>query len=87
MFNCGVLAEPTLVKNSVLVNFAAVKSNSSASVGYFFPVTMRANPTMAGTGLSLNRFTANQNGAVSQMGTTSGATAYSLTAFTASAEL
>jgi len=61
--------------------------NSSASVGYFFPVTMRANPTMVGTGLSLNRFTANQNGAVSQLGSTSGATAYSLSAFTATAEL
>jgi hypothetical protein len=61
--------------------------NSSASVGYFFPVTMRANPTMAGTGLSLNRFTANQAGAVAQLGSTSGATAYSLSAFTASAEL
>ena len=61
--------------------------NSSASVGYFFPVTMRANPTMAGTGLSLSRFTANQDGAVAQLGSTSGATAYSLSAFTASAEL
>ena len=61
--------------------------NTTASVGYFFPVTMRANPTMVGTGLSLNRFTANQNGAVSQLGSTSGATAYSLSAFTATAEL
>ena len=61
--------------------------NSSASVGYFFPVTMRANPTMAGTGLTLSRFTANQDGAVAQLGSTSGATAYSLSAFTASAEL
>lgn len=61
--------------------------NSSASVGYFFPVTMRANPTMAATGLSPSRFTANQAGAVVQLGSTSGATAYSLSAFTASAEL
>jgi hypothetical protein len=61
--------------------------NTSAAVGYFFPVTMRANPTMAGTGLSLNRFTANTAGAVAQLGTTSGATAYSLSAFTATAEL
>jgi hypothetical protein len=61
--------------------------NTTASVGYFFPVTMRANPTMVGTGLSLARFTANQAGAVAQLGTTSGATAYSLSTFTASAEL
>jgi len=61
--------------------------NTTASVGYFFPVTMRANPTMVGTGLTLARFTANQAGAVAQLGTTSGATAYSLSTFTASAEL
>jgi len=61
--------------------------NTTASVGYFFPVTMRANPTMVGTGLSLARFTANQAGAVAQLGTTSGATAYGLSTFTASAEL
>ena len=61
--------------------------NTTASVGYFFPVTMRANPTMVGTGLTLARFTANQAGAVAQLGTTSGATAYSLSAFTATAEL
>jgi hypothetical protein len=61
--------------------------NTTAAVGYFFPVTMRANPTMVGTGLTLARFTANQAGAVAQLGTTSGATAYSLSTFTASAEL
>jgi hypothetical protein len=61
--------------------------NSSASVGYFFPVTMRSNPSMVGTGLSLNRFTANQHGAIAQLSSTSGASAYSLSDFTASAEL
>ena len=61
--------------------------NSSASIGYFFPVTMRANPSMVGTGLSLNRFTSNLNGAVAQLASTSSASAYSLSGFTASAEL
>ena len=62
-------------------------SNSSASAPFTFPVTMRANPTMAGTGLSLSRFTANTHNAVMQMGSTSAGNAYSLSAWTADAEL
>jgi len=62
-------------------------SNSSASAPFTFPVTMRANPTMAGTGLSLSRFTANTHNAVMQMGSTSAGNAYALSAWTADAEL
>jgi hypothetical protein len=62
-------------------------SNSSASAPFKFPVTMRANPTMNGTGLSLSRFTSNGDTAVMQMGSTSSGNAYSLSAYTADAEL
>ena len=62
--------------------------NSSASAAYTFPVTMRANPTMGGAvGLSLSRFTASVNNAVAQIGSSSGANAFALTAWTADAEL
>ena len=61
--------------------------NSSAQLGYFFPTTMRANPSMTGVGLSLNRFTANPYGGVAQLSSTSGASAYALTSWTADAEL
>lgn len=62
--------------------------NSSASAAYTFPVTMRANPTMSGAvGLSLNRFTSSVNNAVAQVGSSSSANAFSLTAWQADAEL
>tara|TARA_B100000963_G_scaffold271843_1_gene240041 strand:- start:527 stop:1546 length:1020 start_codon:yes stop_codon:yes gene_type:complete len=61
--------------------------NTSASVGYTFPVTMRANPTMVGVGLSLNRFTSSIHNAVAQMSSTVSNAAYSLASWTADAEL
>jgi len=61
--------------------------NTSASVGYTFPVTMRTNPTMVGVGLSLNRFTSSTHNAVAQMSSTVSNAAYSLASWTADAEL
>ena len=64
--------------------------NSSASVAYTFPVTMRANPTMAaltGSGVSnLNRFTSSIHNATMQHASTSPNGAYSLDTWTADAE-
>jgi hypothetical protein len=63
--------------------------NSSASVAMYFPTTMRAAPTMSGTlnAGSINRQTSMTDHAVFQMGSTSGATAYAITSYTATAEL
>ena len=65
--------------------------NTSASVAYTFPVTMRANPTMAaltGSGVSnLNRFTSSIHNATMQHGSTSSNAALSLDTWTADAEL
>jgi len=62
--------------------------NTSASVGYTFPVTMRASPTISGTtGISPSRFTASIHNAVVQLSSTSSGSAYAVTAFNASAEL
>ena len=63
--------------------------NSSASLAMYFPTTMRAAPTMSGTlnSGSINRQTSMTDHAVFQMGSTSGATAYAITSYTATAEL
>jgi len=63
--------------------------NSSAAVSFFFKNSMRANPSMSGviSSGSLNRFTANTEVAVAQIGTTSSATAYSINSYEANAEL
>jgi hypothetical protein len=63
--------------------------NSSASVAMYFPTTMRAAPTMSGTlnTGSISRQSSMPNHAVFQMGSTSGATAYAITSYTATAEL
>jgi len=63
--------------------------NTSASVGYFFKTSMRANPSMSGviSSGSINRFTANTEVAVAQIGSSSTATAYSLSSYEADAEL
>jgi hypothetical protein len=63
--------------------------NSSANSQIWFKTMMRASPTMSGTlnSGSLNRFTANKDGAVAQIGTVSSATAHALTAFEATSEL
>jgi len=63
--------------------------NSSASVAMYFPTTMRAAPTMSatlGTG-SVSRQTSMTDHAVFQMASTSGATAYSVASYTATAEI
>ena len=66
-------------------------SNSSASAPFTFPVTMRANPSMtavSGTAVAnLNRFTSSTHNAVMQHASTTSGNAYSLTAWTADAEL
>ena len=65
--------------------------NTSASVAYTFPVTMRANPTMAaltGSGVSnLNRFLASIHNATMQHASTASSAALSLDTWTADAEL
>ena len=65
--------------------------NTSASVAYTFPVTMRANPTMTaltGSAVSnLNRFNSSVHNASAQHASTSSNGAYSLDSWTASAEL
>ena len=65
--------------------------NTSASVAYTFPVTMRANPTMTaltGSGVSnLNRFTSSVHNATMQHGSTASSAALSLDTWTADAEL
>ena len=63
--------------------------NSSASLAMYFPTTMRAAPTMSGTlnTGSINRQTSMTDHAVFQMGSTSGATAYAITSYTAYSEL
>ena len=59
--------------------------NTSASVAYTFPVTMRAAPTMATT-YNFSRFTASVHNAVAQIGSTSQGNAYATTSWTADAE-
>lgn len=65
--------------------------NTSASVTYTFPVTMRSNPTMTaltGSAVSnLNRFTASIHNAAAQQASTSSNAALSLDTWTAEAEL
>jgi hypothetical protein len=63
--------------------------NSSANSQIWFKTMMRASPTMSGVlnSGSLNRFTANKDGAVAQIGTVSSATAHSLDSFIATSEL
>lgn len=65
--------------------------NTSASVAYTFPVTMRANPTMTaltGSAVSnLNRFTSSIHNATAQQASTSSNSALSLDTWTADAEL
>jgi hypothetical protein len=65
--------------------------NTSASVAYTFPVTMRANPTMAaltGSAVSnLNRMTSSIHNATAQHASTSSNAALSLDTWTADAEL
>ena len=65
--------------------------NTSASVAYTFPVTMRKNPSMSaltGSAVSnLNRFTSSVHNASAQHSSTSSNGAYSLDSWTADAEL
>jgi hypothetical protein len=63
--------------------------NSSASVAMYFPTTMRAAPTMSATlnTGSVSRQTSMTNHAVFQMASTSGATAYAVASYTATAEI
>lgn len=63
--------------------------NSSASVEMYFPTTMRIAPIVSGTPIagSINRQTSTTNMVVFQWATTSGATVYYITSYTASAEL
>ncbi len=64
--------------------------NTSASVAYTFPVTMRANPTMSaltGSAVSnLNRFTSSLHNATAQQASTSSNAALSLDTWTADAD-
>ena len=65
--------------------------NTSASVAYTFPVTMRANPTMTaltGSAVSnLNRMTSSIHNATAQQASTSSNAALSLDTWTADADL
>lgn len=63
--------------------------NSSAAVEMYLPTTMRVAPTVSGTlnAGSLNRQTSTTNMVVFQMASSSGANAYTVTNYTATAEL
>ena len=65
--------------------------NTSASVAYTFPVTMRGNPTMTaltGSAVSnLNRFTSSTHNATAQQASTSSNAALALDTWTADAEI
>jgi len=63
--------------------------NTSASMPMYFPVTMRAAPTVTGTPNvgSLNRSTSTTGLVVFQYSSTSSGSAYAVTAYTATAEL
>jgi hypothetical protein len=63
--------------------------NSSASVELYFPVVMRASPTLVGSisSGSINRQTSTTNVGVWQMASTSAATPYYIVSYTASIEL
>ena len=63
--------------------------NSSAYSEMYFPVVMRAAPTLVGVinSGSINRQTSTTNMGVWQISSSSGATAYAITSFTATAEL
>ena len=87
-WNSGGLSDNLYIRSPYA---SGTPPNTSASVAYTFPVTMRKNPSMTaltGSAVSnLNRFTSSFHNACAQHATTSSNGAYSLDSWTADAEI